>query len=182
MATMWMLALTNIVNELNDEECENMGNMHDERLTFIQKMQELQKLADDYCVFEGIGDVVDTLMGMDDEDESEDEEEDEEEEEEAEEQAARATREGMFVDSEEEFEWMCCFDSSGAPKNDRKSQRILAKYERRRSGRWHHFPSYSQEVFPSSIKGYRIHDILAFRGHNVVTLRHLNFISFLSPF
>jgi hypothetical protein len=41
-------------------------------------MQELQKLADDYCVFEGIRDVVDTLMGMDDEDEDKDEEDEEE--------------------------------------------------------------------------------------------------------
>jgi hypothetical protein len=76
---------------------------------------------------------VDNDQSENEEDEEDDysEHEDESEQEETDE---RATREGTFANSEEELEFMCCFDSGGTPKNDRKSKQILAKYERRRAG------------------------------------------------
>jgi hypothetical protein len=61
--------MTKIINAMSDAELEEMINLHNGLFTFREKMEELVKLADNYCVFEGIKDVDPLLMGQDDEEE-----------------------------------------------------------------------------------------------------------------
>ena len=145
-------AMNAVVAKMSEEECEKMCAIHDGRSTFLQKMEELHQLAEDYCIFADLGGVLDALAGEvnEEEDENENEEEEDEEDEEDDEDdeehehespASDVPRHNIygrgleFDNSEEEMEWMECYDSCGAPKNDAKSRWVLAKYERKRARR-----------------------------------------------
>ena len=143
-----------IAGVLNDEECEMMCNLNDGRSTFLQKMEELRDLAEDYCCFDGLQEVIDILTGEaigEDEDNDEEEEEEEEEasdlegddeeedvkEEEEDEhedteydvdvytRAQEATGRLQLANGDAEVLVLECFDSDGAPKRDARSQAIL---------------------------------------------------------
>lgn len=86
-------AIKAIVVTLNDVQCKAMCMINDGRSTFLQKMEELQGLAEGYCVFEHLGEVIDDLQGEDDEDEEEEEQDDEEEEDELDEEGVAGEEE-----------------------------------------------------------------------------------------
>lgn len=52
-----------VVNVLSEEERERMCDRDDGRSTFLQKMLELKQLADEYCLFDELGEVIATLSG-----------------------------------------------------------------------------------------------------------------------
>lgn len=86
---------------------------------FLEKMEELEALAKEYCVFEGLGDVVGRLCGDKGEEEEEEQEEEEQEAEVEEEQD-----EGPVNDAHEIL-ILDCFESGGAPKRDKRSLEIM---------------------------------------------------------
>ena len=74
-------------------------------------------LADDHCVFEGLGDVILKLTGLEVGGDSEEEDSEEDEQE---------VEEGMhgFVNVADEMLFLECFDPGGAPRRDKRSQAI----------------------------------------------------------
>jgi hypothetical protein len=56
-------AVKSILDVMSDEECDKMCDLNDGRSSFLVKMEELRKLSDDYCCFEGFDKVVALLAG-----------------------------------------------------------------------------------------------------------------------
>jgi len=94
-------------------------------------------LADDHCVFEGLGDVILKLTGLEvggdseeedseEEDSEEEDSEEEDSEEEDSEEDEQEVEEGMhgFVNVADEMLFLECFDPGGAPRRDKRSQAI----------------------------------------------------------
>jgi hypothetical protein len=130
-------AMQTVVDALSDAECEKMCAVHDGRSTFLQKMEELKSVASGYCCFKGLAEVIDALTRAADNEEGE-EEEAEEEEEEGDSDEHDSEDDGSdsvdhqgasrFGSVKESMEFLDCFDEDGAPKNDARSRRILARY------------------------------------------------------
>jgi hypothetical protein len=124
-------AMDGIVAVLTIEEREKMCNLHDWRSTFLQKMEELQGLADGHCVFEELGQVVDKLCGKGEGDD------DENEEEEYLLPVVEGARERLYKEcfacgvpksDARSLAILDCFECNGAAKRDARSQAILDRY------------------------------------------------------
>jgi hypothetical protein len=133
-------AMSAIVAEMSVDECQEMCAIHDGRSSFLIKMEELLQLSGGYCLFARLEDVLVSLAGEVDEDGDEDgdgEDEDHEEESVTSDvpKYDMYGKDAMFDNSEEEEEWMECYDSCSAPKDDAKSRWILDRHERKRARR-----------------------------------------------
>lgn len=147
-------AMIDIVFTMNDEERVEMCAVSDGRSTFLQKMELLRRFGGECGLFDGLGRVLVNLGGRvggdggggkDEavvEDWNEHGDGDGEDEDQEEESVASDVpkynmygRDPMFDDSEEELEWLGCYDSGGAPKDDAKSRWILDRHERKRARR-----------------------------------------------
>ena len=127
---------------MSEEQCITMCNVNDWGSSFLDKMVELEGLADDYGCFEGIRGVVALLSGEEERetgDEDEDEEEDDEEidSDEAVSEDEEAIRDGIeegrelvgYCETRMERELLIseCFNKWGDPRRDAKSQEILRR-------------------------------------------------------
>ncbi|KAJ5767507.1 hypothetical protein N7533_000090 [Penicillium manginii] len=74
-------AMYDIVSEMSPEERDNIVNDLMGPESLFTKLNELKKLAEGYCIFEGLGNVLDLIQGVEGEDESEGEEEEDDEDE-----------------------------------------------------------------------------------------------------
>jgi hypothetical protein len=104
-------AVKSILDVMSDEECDKMCDLNDGRSSFLVKMEELRKLSDEYCCFEGFDKVVALLAGdvegSDNEEDGEDEDDEEEEddgEQEGEEEEDEEEENEEEEDEEEEDE------------------------------------------------------------------------------
>ncbi|KAF2833594.1 hypothetical protein CC86DRAFT_11924 [Ophiobolus disseminans] len=145
-----------IVALLSDEERGRMCELFDGRLTFLGRLKGLNELANDCCLFEGLGEVVASLSGEtgseaeeeeeeeeagdgqeEDGDEDQDEDEDaehvedeysDEDEQDAHLRAHEATERLHFASKDESELFLGCFDSDGVAKQDERSQAILKQF------------------------------------------------------
>jgi len=84
-----LVNVVNVVDGLSGEECERMCgvrvSVHKKdgggEETMVERVERLKRLADSYAILEGLGEVFERLIGLEDYDEEGDEEDGEEEEE-----------------------------------------------------------------------------------------------------
>lgn len=72
-------AMCDIVSEMSPQEKEDIYNAEMGSESLLAKLVELEKLAESYCVFEGLGEVLDLIKGEAGEHKGEDESDDDEE-------------------------------------------------------------------------------------------------------
>ncbi|KAJ5979591.1 hypothetical protein N7481_006889 [Penicillium waksmanii] len=72
-------AMCDIVSEMSSQERDDICNEAMGSESLFAKLEELEKLAESYCVFEGLGEVLDLIKGDGEEDEGGSEDESEEE-------------------------------------------------------------------------------------------------------
>jgi hypothetical protein len=97
-------------------------------------MEELQQLADGYHVLKGLSGVINELAG-EEQDEENEHEDNAEHDDDGDSKLNFYRGDPMFDNSAEEEEFMECYDSCGAPKDDAKSRRIFARHERKMTRR-----------------------------------------------
>ncbi|KAF1940194.1 hypothetical protein EJ02DRAFT_238337 [Clathrospora elynae] len=128
-------AMSAIVSAMNDTEFRDMCDWNDGRSTFMQKMHELKRLADGYRLFGELDEVFADLGGESEKDDEEEEYDDSQEAYGADENINTVGWGPQFDNSEEEEEYMDCWDSDGAQKDDAKSRRVMAKFNRKQARR-----------------------------------------------
>jgi hypothetical protein len=126
-------AMDGIVSVFTIEEREKMCNLYNGRSNFVQKMKELQMIADGHCVFEGLGEVVEKLCGKGEVDDDDDENEEEEHLLSVVDEAHERLYKECFAcgvpkSDVRSLAILDCFESNGAAKRDARSQAILKRY------------------------------------------------------